>query len=241
MKGVQILGFKKTGKTTLCQALMACIRERGLTPCALKCTHNPGLDKDDTDTDRFLAHCKTVGALAARESAVFWNAPRSLPGMLSLLSGDVLVMEGGREHAVAPRVLVLDDPDDADRLSRGELILAVFGEVPVPGLPQVTDVDALLDLILARGFVLPGLDCGACGRDGCGGLAADILAGRATADDCVARATAMTVRVGGTVLSMNPFVERILRSGIAAMLGELKGFGPGPIEIRIGPAASGGE
>ncbi|GAB7078372.1 molybdopterin-guanine dinucleotide biosynthesis protein MobB [Megalodesulfovibrio paquesii] len=236
MKGVQILGFKKTGKTTLCDALLSRIRDKGLVPCALKCTHNPGLDKEDTDTDRFLKHCRTVGALAGGESAVFWNTPRSLPDMLALLSGDVLVMEGGREHALAPRVLVLNDPDDAEKLSDPGLVLAVFGEVAVPGLPHVphlTDVEALLDLVLAKGFVLPGLDCGACGRDGCGGLAADILAGRASGEDCAARTQTMTVRVGETTLAMNPFVERILRSGIQGMLSGLKGFGPGPIAIQI--------
>lgn len=234
MKGVQILGFKKSGKTGLCEALLGCLAEKGQALCALKCTHNPGLDKEDTDTDRFLVHCRNVGAIAGAESALFWNSPRKISDMLAMLDGDVLVMEGGREHAVAPRVLVLHDPSEAERLSEPGLVLGVYGEVRAPGLPHIDSVEELAELVLSRGFVLPGLDCGGCGREDCAGLAADIMAGRATPADCAAKHASLSVTVGGRPLSFNPFVERILASGIRGMLSELKGFGPGPIEIRIG-------
>jgi molybdopterin-guanine dinucleotide biosynthesis protein B len=233
MTGIQILGFKKSGKTTLCQALLAELQGRGLTPCALKCTHNPGLDKEDTDTDRFLAHCRTVGAIAGRESALFFNDPRKVSDMIAMLDGDVLVMEGGREHAVAPRVLVLREPAEAAELSAPGLVLGTYGPVRAPGLPHIESVAALADLVLSRGFVLPGLDCGACGRDDCAGLAADILATAASPDDCATRHVSLSISVGGRPLTVNPFVERILASGIRGLLSELKGFGPGAIELRI--------
>jgi molybdopterin-guanine dinucleotide biosynthesis adapter protein len=234
MKGVQILGFKKSGKTTLCEALLARLATLGCAPCALKCTHNPGLDKEDTDTDRFLPHCRSVGAIAGRESALFWNTPRDVTDMVALLTGDVLVMEGGREHAIAPRVLVLHDAAEAEKLSEPGLVLGVFGPIRVPGLPHIETVEALAALVLEKGFVLPGLDCGACGRESCGELVADILAGRATPDDCATHAATMAVTVSGRSLPLNPFVERILTAGVRGLLSELKGFGPGPIEIRIG-------
>jgi molybdopterin-guanine dinucleotide biosynthesis protein B len=234
MKGVQILGYKKSGKTTLCVELLARLRDMGLTPAALKCTHNPGLDKEDTDTDRFLHHCRAVGALAGGESALFWNETRSVTDMVSLLRGDVLVVEGGREHAIAPRVLLLRQPEEAASLSDPGLVLCTYGPVTVPGLPRVETVAALADLVLERGFVLPGLDCGACGRESCLALGADILAGRAGLDACVSAHPGMTVTVGGRSLALNPFVARVLSSGIRGLLSELKGFGPGPIEIRLG-------
>ncbi len=234
MKGVQVLGFKKSGKTTLCQALLAHFEARGNRPCALKCTHNPALDKTDTDTGRFLPHCRTVGAIAGRESALFWNDPRKISDMIAMLDGEVLVMEGGREHAVCPRVLVLRDPAEAAELSAPGLVLGVFGPVRAEGLPHFETVEAVAEAVLARGFTLPGLDCAACGRDSCGALAAEILAGQATPGDCATTTVALTVHVGGRQLTVNPFVERILSSGIRGMLRELKGFGPGPVEIRIG-------
>ncbi|UJX41400.1 molybdopterin-guanine dinucleotide biosynthesis protein MobB [Desulfovibrio sp. JY] len=232
-KGVQVLGFKKSGKTALCEALLARFSSLGVVPCALKCTHNPGLDKEDTDTDRFLAHCRTVGAIAARESALFWNDPRKISDMIAMLDGEVLVIEGGREHAVAPRVLVLREPAEAEALSAPGLVLGTYGTVRAPGLPHFESLEAVAEAVLEKGFVLPGLDCGACGREDCGELAADILAGRATPDDCATTRVALSVTVGGRQLTVNPFVERILASGIRGLLSELKGFAPGPIEIHI--------
>ncbi len=234
MKGVQILGFKKSGKTALCVELLACLHRLGFVPSALKCTHNPGLDKEDTDTDRFLPHCRAVGALAGRESALFWNETRSVADMVSLLASDVLVMEGGREHALMPRVLVLRQPEEAERLSIPGLVLAVYGPVRVPGLPHVETVEELARLVMDKGFVLPGLDCAGCGRESCAEMGADILAGRADVSACVSLAPAMSVTVAGRAIALNPFVERILASGIRGLLSELKGFGPGAIEIRIG-------
>lgn len=234
MKGVQILGYKKSGKTSLCVDLLAALSRRGLKLAALKCTHNSGLDKEDTDTDRFLPYCQAVGALAGGESAVFWKGTRKITDMVSLLDAEVCVLEGGREHAIAPRVLVLRDPEEAASLSDPGLVLAVYGPVSVPGLPRVDSVEDLANLVLEKGFVLPGLDCGSCGHADCGALGAAILAGQATMTDCKALTPAMSVTVDGRPLVVNPFVERILVAGIRGMLGELKGFGPGSIAIRIG-------
>ena len=234
MKGVQILGFKKSGKTALTVALLARLRELGLSPSALKCTHNPGLDKEDTDTDRFLPYCRAVGALAGRESAMFWNGTRDVADMVSLLASDVLVMEGGRELGLAPRVLLPREPAEAASLSDPGLVLAVYGPVAVPGLPHVASVQELADLVLAKGFVLPGLDCGGCGRKSCGALGADILAGRASPEECVSAHPPLSVSIGDRPLSVNPFVARVLASGIRGLLTELKGYGPGPLTIRIG-------
>ena len=231
--GVQILGFKKSGKTTACQALLAHLQGLGHAPGALKCTHNPGIAKDDTDPDRFLVHCRTGGAIAGRESALFWNDPRKVSDMLAMLDGDVLVMEGGREHVVAPRVLMLRDPAEVDQLSAPGLVLATFGDVRAPGLPHIESIEALAALVLEKGFVLPGLDCGACGRDDCAALAGDIMAGRATIEDCATRHVSIAITVGGRPLTLNPFVERILAAGIRGLVSELKGFGPGPIDVHI--------
>ncbi|MGD9610103.1 MAG: molybdopterin-guanine dinucleotide biosynthesis protein MobB [Desulfovibrionaceae bacterium] len=233
MKGVQILGYKKSGKTTLCVDLLAALSRRGLSLAALKCTHNPGLDKEDTDTDRFLPYCRAVGALAGGESAMFWNGTRKITEMVSLLDADVCILEGGREHAIAPRVLVLREPGEAAGLSDPGLVLAVYGAVTAPGLPHVNTIEDLANLVLEKGFVLPGLDCGSCGHGDCGTLGAAILAGRATVADCKALTPAMTVTVDGRELVLNPFVERILVSGIRGLLSELKGFGPGSLSIRI--------
>ena len=99
---------------------------------------------------------------------------------------------------------------------------------------HVASVEELADLVLAKGFVLPGLDCGGCGRKSCGALGADILAGRASPEECVSAHPPLSVSIGDRPLSVNPFVARVLASGIRGLLTELKGYGPGPLTIRIG-------
>ena len=235
MKGVQVLGFKKSGKTGLCEALLAHFAALGRKPCALKCTHNPGIDKEDTDTDRFLPYCRTVGAIAGKESALFWNDPRKLSDLLAMLDGEVLVMEGGREHAVAPRVLVLHDAAEAAQLSDPGLVLAVFGAGARPGAAPCRHRGG-------AGRARPGKGLRPAGP-GLRGLRPGGLRGacrRHPGRPGPRRTTAppgprpLTITVGGRPLSVNPFVERILASGIRGLVSELKGFGPGPLEIRIG-------
>jgi len=232
MKAIQIVGYKKSGKTSLALELAAALKARGLAVSAAKFTHNPSLDKADTDTARLAAHCRAVAAFTPAESAVFWSGPRFLHDVLPLLDADVLVVEGGKELAFLPRVLVLRDPAEAAALQPG-LALAAFGEVGAPGLPHLRDVEELAELALARGFLLPGLNCGACGEASCAELAARIVAGDAAPADCQAVREAMRVTVNGVPLAMNPFVERILAAGITAMLGQLKGFAPGRVEIGL--------
>jgi molybdopterin-guanine dinucleotide biosynthesis protein B len=232
VKALQIVGYKKSGKTALALELAAALTARGVAVAAAKFTHNPSLDKADTDTGRLAAHCRAVAAFTPAESAVFWSAPRPLHDVLPLLGAEALVVEGGKELACMPRILVLRDPAEAEGLGSG-LALGTFGPVTAPGLPRITDVAALADLLLARGFVLPRLDCGACGLASCAEMAARIVAGDAVPGDCQAVREAMRVTVNGAPLAMNPFVERILAAGIKAMLGQLKGYAPGRVAIDL--------
>jgi molybdopterin-guanine dinucleotide biosynthesis protein B len=232
MKAIQIVGYKKSGKTTLALELAAALKARGVAVSAAKFTHAASLDKADTDTARLAAHCRAVAAFTPAEAAVFWSGPRFLHDVLPLLDAQVLVVEGGKELACMPRVLVLRDPSEAAELGAG-LALAAFGPVTASGLPQITDVAALADLVLARGFMLPRLDCGACGQASCADMAARIVAGQASPGDCQAVREAMQVTINGAPLAMNPFVERILAAGISAMLSQLKGFAPGRITIGM--------
>lgn len=232
MKAIQIVGYKKSGKTSLAVDLAAVLKARGHVVSAAKFTHNPSLDKADTDTGRLAAHCRAVAAFTPSESAVFWSGPRFLHDVVPLLDAEVLVVEGGKELACMPRLLVLRDPAEADELGAG-LALATFGPVTAPGLPHLGDVEAVADLVLSRGFLLPKLDCGACGEPDCAAMAARIVANEATPADCQAVRESFRVTVGGAPLAMNPFVERLLAAGIKAMLAQLKGFSPGRVEIGL--------
>lgn len=232
MFAAAVTGFKKSGKTTLCESLGQTFQGLGLQVSAVKCSHHEQLDAPETDTARLSRVYASVAAVLPQQAALFWNRRRYVPDLLPLMDGDGLIVEGGKQLGWLPRVLVLREPAEAAEL-RPELALCTFGPVQAEGLPAVEDLAELAALIRDKGFALPGLDCGDCGRKDCAGLAADIVAGKATAETCQARKASCSVTVNGQPLAMNHFVSQIISGGVMGMLQGLKGFAPGTIEISI--------
>ena len=232
MFAVNLAGFKKSGKTTLALELGAELARRGVPAAAAKFTHHPGLDRGQADSDRLFAVYGQCAALAAGEAQVSWDSKRYLADLLPLLDRQALVVEGGKSLGWLPRIILPRTPEEVAELSP-DLALGTFGPVEVPGLPRLADAAAVADVLLARGFALPGLDCASCGRPDCRGLARDIVAGRATPADCRARRADLKVVVNGAEMALSPFVADILAGGILGMLRTLKGFAPGPVEISI--------
>ena len=68
---IQIVGAKKTGKTTLIEALTSELVRRGRAVCYIKHTHSePGYDNEDTDTAKLRAAGATTAVLAAADSTI---------------------------------------------------------------------------------------------------------------------------------------------------------------------------
>jgi molybdopterin-guanine dinucleotide biosynthesis protein B len=231
MRAVSIVGFKKSGKTTLAVALCRALSGQGVTVAAAKFSHH-GFDKSDSDTSRLGKECSAVVGLSQEETCLIWPGKRYLPDIVPMLQAEVLVVEGGKNLNNLPRI-ILPGPDDTVEALRPELALACYGESGVQGMTCTQDVGSLAQLVLERGFYLPGLDCGACGREDCGQMARDIVAGQAGADDCVAMHSELKVTVNGSPLGLNPFVSSIVAGSIKGMLSQLKGYGPGTIEISL--------
>lgn len=232
MLAVNLVGFKKSGKTTLALDLAAQFTRRGVKAAAAKFTHHPALDRGQTDSDRLFAAYGQCVALAGGEAQIAWNSRRYLADLTPLLDCEVLVVEGGKTLGWLPRVILPRTVEEAADLSP-ELALGAFGPLEVPGLPRLADASAVAEAVLARGFALPGLDCGSCGRPDCPSLARDIVAGRAKPGDCKAHRADIRITVNGAELALSPFVADILAGGILGMLGTLKGFAPGPVDISI--------
>jgi len=235
MRAVNIVGFKDTGKTTLCVTLIRELMALGITAGALKLTHQAGLDKPGTDTAKLFEVSPAVAAIGSSESALFWRGKKSLADMLPLLGQEMLVVEGGKTLTVMPRIVIARNRAEAQELGAGEqgLALAVYGPEGLDNVPATRDVRVLAQIVSERAFLLPGLDCGACGRADCRALAVDIVAGRASISDCAAMSGELSITVNGAPLALNPFVARIFRAGITAMLRELKGYSPGEIRISL--------
>lgn len=233
MKAISIIGFSNSGKTTLLGLLADHFEAIGVRVALVKHTHHC-LDKPDTDTSRLMKSGRTVLAMGTDETVLFQGRGRFLVDMLPLLQADVVLVEGGKGLGWLPRVLCLreEDADAApDRLARlvPELAVACFGDIGLPHLPRFTEttLDALGKLILEKSFVLPGLDCGACGLTNCEGLARRIVCGLATEEHCKARGVSIEVLVNNVAIGLNPFTAAMLNGGLKGMLSALKGYTPG--------------
>ncbi|MFP4212560.1 MAG: molybdopterin-guanine dinucleotide biosynthesis protein MobB [Desulfohalobiaceae bacterium] len=229
MIAISLVGYKASGKTTLALRLCSELRHREYKVAGVKFSHQ-GLDRQEADSAKLAEACFVSAAISQEESSIVWSQPKSLADLLPVLQADVLVIEGGKTLANLPRILLPREPAEAAELG-SDLALAVWGQDPGLGLPVVSQVTELADLVLEKGFYLPGLDCGHCGREDCGQLAREIVSGQASPEDCNASSSDMQIRVNGQPLAMNPFVQNIIQSTLQGMLSSLKGYTPGRVEI----------
>ncbi len=229
---VSIVGFKKSGKTTLVLELARELTARGKKVGAVKFTHH-GLDANGTDTARFAEECVCVAGIGPREVSMRWNAAKQLQDLLPLLGADIVLVEGGKSLTWLPRIVALGSDEDESSLPRG-LAVATWGPGSLPGVRRAESIAELASLVEERGFALPGLDCGACGRNSCHELAQEIVAGKVGPNSCIALRPKLCVRVGGQQLSLNPFIDRLVTATLRGLLTELKGNVPGQrVEILL--------
>ncbi len=233
MKAISIIGPKNSGKTTLGLNLVQFFKSKGLTVAAAKFSHH-GFNWQDTDTAKYSEHCDAVAGLGPDETFVHWTHRRFLPDILPLLTADILIVEGGKSLGYLPRILCLNgDLSDGTDWLVPELAIASYGEHQVEGVPAKESIKELGDLILEKGFFLPGMDCETCGRPDCKGLAIDIINGKATTKACLAMHNSIEVDINGATVGMKPFVEDIVSASIREMIRTLKGYSPGKATIKL--------
>ncbi len=232
MKAISLVGYKKTGKTSLLVELCKLFQERGISVAVAKMSHH-NFDKGDSDTEKISQYADSVAGMTEEETMLLWPKKRYLPDLLPLMKAEVLLIEGGKNLDYLPRVLLLNNAEEFTELNN-DLTLAVWGEHNLTSVPNLTSISSLADLVLEKGFFLPGLDCGSCGREGCGQLAREIVAGQATPDDCQALQSDFDIKLNGQSLAMNHFVRDIIAGALQGMLANLKGYAPGStIDIHM--------
>jgi molybdopterin-guanine dinucleotide biosynthesis protein B len=232
MKAIALIGNKKSGKTTLACELADYVRSYGYRVGYAKYSSH-GFDLQQSDTSKMMARSQAVVGISQDQSLLMWPGKRYLLDIVPLLETDVLIIEGGRELQVTPRILLPKEEGLDDRELSSELAVASWKRRLIKELPVMHTVQELGDYVLEYGFLLPGLNCGSCGRSNCGQLAREIVRGKAVVDDCQALKGQMSIRVNGQALGLNPFVEGIIAGSIRGMLRQLKGYAPGKIEINL--------
>ncbi len=234
LRAVVLAGYKNSGKTTLAIDLCNFFDSKGLKCGVVKFVHH-SLDKENTDTEKLSRAAFSVVGLSDEETSLYWKKRSSLLDVVSLMNVDVLLVEGGRDEIdYIPRIILPKSEKEIKELDNG-LSLAVWGDYKIDSLPSLSKVDELGELILNKGFMLPNINCGACGKSSCFELAKEILKGNAKVEDCKTLfEEKVKVKINDQPMPLNPFVRGIVENTIKGLLSSLKGYVSGAnISIEI--------
>jgi molybdopterin-guanine dinucleotide biosynthesis protein B len=224
---VGVYGYQDSGKTTLVEAAVRNLTEKGFRVASVK--HSPDAKDVDAEGKDSWRHWKAGSdpvALMAGDATIILKRPGiGLDEAVSVIQRafhpDVVIVEGYK-GGIHPKVSVGDiEPTEGTVLvnpSPDQLVEYIAGEISFER---------------ARAG-LPGLDCSKCGMD-CDSLAREIAAGRLGLDSCPELpARRVDIVVAGRPLPVGAFVAEITEKTIRGLLSSLKGYsGDGEVEIRL--------
>ena len=231
MKTIGIVGFKKSGKTTLAVNLCKELRDRGHSVAMIKHSDS-NLSPTDVDSTKLIECSGQGAALSDSETVITFREVMPLEEILKFFRADIAIIEGFKDEKTYPKIVCLRDEAEAKNLFDG-LQICVVGSGEDLSVPLVKDIDKIADLVLEKSFKLPDLDCGACGFDTCYELAKAIVAGNKTLGDCASLHAKAEVKIDGEILPVNPFISDMISNTIHGLLSSLTGVREGSIEIAI--------
>ncbi|MBA7472002.1 hypothetical protein ES707_07317 [subsurface metagenome] len=239
MRVIGIIGYKKSGKTTLTLKLSDELIKKGYKVAVVKHI-NEGLDLANSDTSKYKEVLTQVAAITPEESVIFLKSKKNLEEIIKYFEADIILLEGFKNEKTFPKIICLREESEKAELFDG-LQLCTVGFVSKGVNQKLCDFNILNDedikkiakIAINKSFKLPNLNCGECGYQDCYGLAQEIVKGNKTLDDCSSLEPSTLVKVNGEKISMNPFISKIVKNTIIGLLSSLKGFIKGDIEIKI--------
>jgi len=239
MRVIGITGYKKSGKTTLTLKLSNELTRRGYKVAVVKHI-NEDLDLSNSDTSKYKEILTQVAAITPKESVIFLKNKKNLEEIIKYFEADIILIEGFKKEKTFPKIVCLREESEKAELFDG-LQLCTAGFVSKELNPKLCDFNILNDedikkiaeISINKSFKLPNLNCEGCGYKDCHGLAQEIVKGNKTPGDCPSLEPSTLVKVDGKIISMNPFIAKIIKNTIIGLLSSLKGFIKGDIEIKI--------
>jgi molybdopterin-guanine dinucleotide biosynthesis protein B len=234
VKAVGIIGYKKSGKTTLVTRLSQELSQMGYSVAILK--HVSGnIDFPHTDTSRFRTCASFVSAISPKESEMIVKGNKRIEDILAYVDCDIVLVEGFKEEKTFPKIVCVLQQADKKKLCNGlELCTASFNkDISEFCIENDDHIKKMAGIVSEKSFKLPNLNCGHCGYENCFELAKEIVKGNKTIDNCVSLNPPISIKVDGAEFPLNPFMSNLFKNSFLAMLSSLKGFKKGRIEIDI--------
>jgi len=234
VKAVGIVGFKKSGKTTLIMRLSQELATRGYKVAAIK--HTPlHICFPETDSSKFKEHAPFVAAIGPQETEVILKGEKKIEDILAYCDSDIVLIEGFKKEKTFPKIVCVKDEADKSELFDGLQLFTASFDADMADF-TITDDDHIKEMatvVARRAFKLPGLNCGECGYENCYELAKVIVEGENTVDACVSLHPPISIKVNGSDLALNAFATHLFKTTVLAMVSALKGVKKGPVEIEI--------
>jgi len=234
VKAVGIVGFKKSGKTTLITRLSQELSTRGYKVAAIK--HTPShIFFPETDSSKFKEHCSFVAAIGQEETEIIIKGEKSIEDILAYCDSDIVLIEGFKRAKTFPKIVCLKDEGDKNELFDGlQLFTASFDAGNADfAITNDDHIKEMATIIIERAFKLPGLNCADCGYQNCYELAKEIVKGKKAVDACISLHPPISIQVSGSGLALNGFTAHFFKTTVLAMVSALKGVRKGPVEIKI--------
>jgi molybdopterin-guanine dinucleotide biosynthesis adapter protein len=234
LKAIGIVGYGKSGKTTLILKLSRELAKLGHEIAVLK--HVPGhIDFPDSDTSKFRSCASFVSAISPGESEIILKGKKHIGDILKYFDSDLVILEGFKKEKTYPKIVCIKEESDTDTLFDGlEIATAGFNKDIVDfDISDDEHIKALAQIVSEKSFKLPDLNCGHCGYETCYGLAKEIVRGNKMIDNCVSLNPSISISVDGKAFALNPFMSNLFKNSFLAMLSSLKGFKKGRVEIDI--------
>ena len=204
---IQIVGTKKTGKTSLAEEVTRELVRRGRRVCYIKHTHEEAtLDGEDTDTARIRRAGAAAAVLAGPRSTVVFRAPGDEAleriALRDSLPGEIVIAEGFK-----------GSPGRKIVVSGGGLdVASLDGVIGIVGKPPA-------------GFDGPAFDPADTAR------ICDLI--EEAASEPAEHEWSTSLTIDGREIPLNAFVQNILASGLLGMASPLQNVeGGDALELR---------
>ena len=234
MKAVGVIGYKKSGKTTVVMRLSQELSQMGYSVAILK--HVSGdIDFPHTDTSKFRTHAAFVSAISSKESEIILKGRKRIEDILTYVDCDIVLIEGFKKEKTFPKIVCIRNKGEESELFDGlQLFTASFNkDISEFSIENDDHVKKMAAIVSEKSFKLPNLNCGHCGYESCFDLAKEIVKGKKSIANCVSLNPPISIKVDGTEFPLNPFMSNLFKNSFSAMLSSLKGFKKGRIEIDI--------
>lgn len=238
LRAVAVVGFRKSGKTTVVEGLVRELVKRGYRVGTIKHIREKefSIDAPGKDTWRHAqAGASAIVSLAPRETATVVKRSVKPEEVMSALQWlDFIILEGFRESKGIAKIATPRTAEEAAKLVDKFTIACIrYGRRGLPVL-KLDQVKELADIVEEKALsVLPELDCRRCGYPSCEEFALAVLQGKAKVEDCQPMHDLVSLRVDGRVIPLNPFVQDLIARTIRGMLSSLKGAKGKEFEIRV--------